>query len=53
MTKASPSVLFTHYTGLYCDYNWDDLFASFFQDCKCEPTLSHSLSMYIRKAKYY
>lgn len=32
MTKASPSVLFTHYTDLYCDYNWDDLFASLFQD---------------------
>ncbi|MCJ8740575.1 hypothetical protein PDJAM_G00060680 [Pangasius djambal] len=32
MTKASPSVLFTRYTDLYCDYNWDDLFASLFQD---------------------
>ncbi|KAK3555764.1 hypothetical protein QTP86_028954 [Hemibagrus guttatus] len=31
MTKASPSVLFTRYTDLYCDYNWDDLFTSLFQ----------------------
>ncbi|XP_060791221.1 vitronectin b [Neoarius graeffei] len=31
ITKASPAVLFTHYTGMYCEYNWDDLFESLFQ----------------------
>lgn len=39
MTKASPAVLFTRYANLYCDYNWDDLFSSLFQDCETQPTL--------------
>lgn len=47
ITKASPAVLFTHYTGMYCEYNWDDLFESLFQGCKCDPTLSQSLYIYI------
>ncbi|KAM9450676.1 vitronectin b [Clarias gariepinus] len=32
MTKASPSVLFTSYTNLYCDYNWDDIFSTLFPE---------------------
>ncbi|XP_076836200.1 vitronectin b [Brachyhypopomus gauderio] len=31
MTKSSPSVLFTSYTNLYCDYDWADLFSLIFQ----------------------
>ncbi|KAG7321276.1 hypothetical protein KOW79_015691 [Hemibagrus wyckioides] len=32
MTKASPSLLFTRYTDLYCDHNWDDFLTSLFQN---------------------
>ncbi|XP_036445037.1 vitronectin b isoform X2 [Colossoma macropomum] len=31
MTKSSPSVLFTRYTNLYCDHDWDSLFTLLFQ----------------------
>ncbi|KAL7853626.1 hypothetical protein AOLI_G00204700 [Acnodon oligacanthus] len=31
MTKSSPSVLFTRYTNLYCDHDWDNLFTLLFQ----------------------
>ncbi|KAI4884281.1 hypothetical protein NFI96_019987, partial [Prochilodus magdalenae] len=30
MTKSSPSVLFTSYTSLYCENEWDDLFTMLF-----------------------
>ncbi|KAM9332987.1 vitronectin b [Pholidichthys leucotaenia] len=30
MTRASPSVLFTQYTDLFCDQTWEDLFIDLF-----------------------
>lgn len=30
MSKASPSLLFSQYTDLYCDHTWEDLFTELF-----------------------
>ncbi|KAJ8342236.1 hypothetical protein SKAU_G00321640 [Synaphobranchus kaupii] len=44
MSKASPSVLFNHYTDLYCD-QWTDLFDLLFQGVQGD----HSGPRFIRK----